>query len=509
MFQADQQKHRRGSANACSTHIDAAGKFDALLAIWRHAHAILTEPPVPDLHEVEEFRIEPLIRELNDFVQGQPLFLEPAMTEAALQNRQRQLRELRSGQRTPIRREIRTRAMELVADRIASMRQAISQGINAAPRQGDRLIERVRSVLQEMRLPNHHREAEHRLVNVLRGIELLEAHRTEVAESALAFLKPQLLDLARTLCTEGVNGFCGELIAEQFQAAVRELEPFFEQQATFARRVARQQDELLSAIEDRREERLQQQSGRSPSLRVTLAGPRESEVIGGQLARNQVREPQELAGLLLERLEHRLRQQLAREYPALAEHGELSQLLLQLPPQQITALYEQEFEEALGEGDTLYEIVEQHGSSAVVQALCQRAEPLCHLSSRDIPQFNVSPLKHSIVRLPRPCGPQDARIRGEIENLFHQHLNCTVLEATGKDQEISILTVLLGWPIAIEEGNRALLEYYCRCEQTGHRPHLTGVLPGSEAGAVLPEYLQLGRTVRETGGASNQICHTT
>jgi len=61
------------------------------------------------------------------------------------------------------------------------------------------------------------------------------------------------------------------------------------------------------------------------------------------------------------------------------------------------------------------------------------------------------------------------------------------VEAPPGEREITVVRTILGYPYAIDSNSETLLTYYATAEDVRHRPHLFGVLPGSETGLPLAE----------------------
>jgi hypothetical protein len=255
-------------------------------------------------------------------------------------------------------------------------------------------------------------------------------------------------------------------------------------------------DRVRTLIEKRRTERLKSETYAESSVFLTLPGPTENEVLAGMISRLGCGDRRELAVHVLDRLEAALRETAAVDAPTVKDKG-IGALLATLVPETILAVYEELFAASLGEGHSVYEIIEQEGLETVAQELLDRADPLCDLSGRDIPQFNVSVHELTIVRLPPPTAPRDPAIRERLEAVFRRVCDCSILDSGPTEREaVAVVKFNLFWPIIIEAGNATLLDHYVRCEEIGHRPHLVGLFDLSPDGKPNPDYVELGKQLR-------------
>lgn len=300
------------------------------------------------------------------------------------------------------------------------------------------------------------------------------AHRAgESFEGALAAVSLEFALRASRQAVERVEGHLDELLglSSQFNDHLREIQSVLEEART-------------RAAEGNRVSRA--------SVAVLLDGPDEREVLAGMVTREGCADLQELVGAQLIRLEKRLREVASLRYAWIgAADAPLARLLAAIDSGETAAEFMQLVVESLGSGHTLYQVIEQYGVQRLARELFQRAAHTCHLRGRDNELFNVSTVALSIVRLPQPIGPADFEIRQRLTVAFEQLGDCTVTEGSPHDKEVTIVRIYIGWPLAIEQNNAALLERYRRSAESGHRPHLLGILDDAPNGEVSPRYIEL------------------
>src|SRR5205807_2465472 len=111
---------------------------------------------------------------------------------------------------------------------------------------------------------------------------------------------------------------------------------------------------------------------------------------------------------------------------------------------------------------------------------------------RDMARLGISPTRLCIVTLPQPVGPKDFQIRDELRTAFEKiEPTCAFSDAPDCDRTVTVVRLVIGWPIGIEGQNHNLMDHYRRCEDYGHRPHLFGIMPDSPDGQVIDHYKTL------------------
>ena len=222
--------------------------------------------------------------------------------------------------------------------------------------------------------------------------------------------------------------------------------------------------------------------------------PSEIEITTGLLTRLDCKDKLALAKALLTKWEAALREHALGWLPPSAPFG---LLLTYLDAITVADCFRRVVESSLGEGHSLFEIVEREGLESTAHDLYDRAEHLCQLRSRDIEQYNVNPCSVTIVRFPPPVGPRDAVLRERLAAAFLKLGHCSLVEGSAAERNaITVIRTTVGWPIGIEGGNSGLLQEYAKAGDAGHLPHLIGIVTGTEYGEPIPSYVQLARELQ-------------
>ena len=199
-----------------------------------------------------------------------------------------------------------------------------------------------------------------------------------------------------------------------------------------------------------------------------------------------------MASKFFDRFEKTLRERAPRACPWLdADRECLANLLRAIDADLLAAAFAELVEESLGPGHTLYEIIAGFGVDKSAQFLHARAAPTCHFGSRDIEAFNFDPLNLTIVCLPEAVGPRDPDIRTALKAAFEKLGDCTFTVGPSTQRTVSVVRVYAGWCIGIEQANQALLQRYVRSGESGHTPHLLGLVTDSLLGEVSPRNAML------------------
>ena len=494
MFEAQLQRKLRGSVNASTTQIDLSGRFDALVIVWNQMKAIIAERAVPDISALDDLDPEALTRITSRRLAAQAELAEPTGDWSSARESVQTLKQLRAGKPTRALRDARQSATDTVTERLAVVRRVLETAAGTAPFRIKELVEQVRHHLDQLRLPEPTGESLQHFENVIRGGQAIAEQASKFSKSSLEFITPQLTQRARTFHADAVRELAQELVVTAFRNELRNVSALLDELLKLSGQFVRNQDAIQSAIEAQRTRGLHDNVPIEASIIVHLPGPKEADVLAAMLERQRCGDRRTLAGLLLDKLEPRLREAAVREFPSLADTATFGTFLAWLPAETIADAFADVFDQSIGEGHTLYELIHQFGVKRTARELWERAEPLCDLQCRDINQFNVTPCSHAVVKLPPPVGHRDAHIRERLASEFREFGKCSVLESAPTEQDaVSVVRVKLGFPLAIEHGNVCMLPNYAECSVIGHIPHLVGLLPESPLGEVIPAYVTLAQ----------------
>lgn len=503
MFGGAEQCLRRGSAGASSTNVPTKGLHAAQLNLFRSLIAVLTTRAAAEIPVAELLDAQPLIAVAERRLANLDELSDPGAATSEVQNRLTALKHVRTRKPVAISREARAIVQEVVDERIRSLIQLVERAVCEAPSRAKEILEGVRFAVDNMSLSDPNIEPISRFDRAAKAMSIRQEYGSGLAKSSLEFLQSHLRQGAIELFNQSRRVMAHELVNEALRVAGVKLRSFVDEMALFAARFSRRVEVLRQGIEERHRLALDGQDYSRASVICELPGKTESEVLSGMIERAQLPDRHSFVVEFVERLQAVLQEEVSTEADTSVKQRCLGQLLVQLAPERILDLFEKLFEESLGTGHSLYEIVEQFGIEKLVDDLLQRAEPLCHLNQRDIEAFNVTPAVHTVVRLPVPIGPRDREIRSSLEGAFLTALRGsmppTILDsAPGERDAISVVTAKVGWPLLIEAGNLDLLLQYAKCERLGHFPHLIGILPEAPQGAVIDSYVELANRIQSS-----------
>lgn len=489
MFDIDEQKPLRGSINSSSTNIVQQGLMDALLRLFDLVIELGRDQPPREITETDDLDVDPLARACHRQLIAIPDLVEPTTETDELKERLQTLQRLRARKPSRLLRDVESAATTVVMVVIGALRDAIEAGIGRSPHRTREIVEQVRASLQVVRLPEPDSEPLVQFGRLIRGLLEIRRRRNSLPARTVRFVEQQLTESALPLYDQALLALAAEQVTEKLRAELSDLEAFLHELAGRGVEFVRNLDATRAAIDERRAETLRASRQSRASVLLEIAGASESEILAGLSSRQQCQDLRELTGKLLLKWEGDLREQAAGWMPATAPLGAL---LTHLPSETIADSFQRIVEQSLGEGHTLYEMIERAGIASTARDLYERAEQLCHLRSRDIEPFNITPCAVTIIRLPPPVGPQDARIREELAEAFVQLGPCSLVQAPASERHVvSVMRAAIGWPIGIEGGNTGMLLEYARAHELGHIPHLVGIVNDSTEGSAIPAYLEL------------------
>ena len=492
MFDAAAQKKLRGSVNASTTQINLSGRFNAQCTIWNQMTMILTERTMADISALDDLDPDALTQITSRRLAAQAELAEPNGDWTSARESVQNIKQLRAGKPTRALRDARQGATDAVLERMTITRHALETAASAAPYRIKQLVEQFSQFCDQLRLPEPTGEALQRFENTVRGGQAIAEQAATFSKSSYDFITSQLLQRSKAFHAAAVLELSQELVATAFRQQLRNLSALLDELLKLSAQFLRNQDAIQAAIEVKRTHNMNGNVPVEASIILPLPGPSEEDVLAAMLERQRCGDRRALAVVMIDKLEPRLREAAVRDFPSLAVTASLGMFLAWLPAETIADAYAEVFDQSIGEGHSLYELINQFGVDRTVRELWERAEPLCDLRQRDNSRFNVTPIQHAVVRLPPPVGHRDGHIRERLASRFRAFGNCSVLEASANEQDaVSVVRVKLGFPIAIEGGNVSMLRRYAECAVIGHPPHLVGLLSESPLGEAIPAYLVL------------------
>ncbi|MCA9076702.1 MAG: hypothetical protein KDA93_16880 [Planctomycetaceae bacterium] len=415
MFDIEQQRPVRGSVNSSSTNIVQQGLMDVLIHLFALLIAVWKERRQRDVSETDELDSTQLARACHQKLVGIPELSEPTTDISELRERFHALQQLRAKKPSRLLREVEAAARDAIQSVVERVRAAIDSAVGTGPHRTQAIVDQVRAGLQAVHLPEPDPEPLTRFGRVIRGLVEIGRHRSALPAKTIEYVEQQLSQRALPLYDKALLALAEELIVVDMRRELADLDVFLDELSGRGHDFTRNLNAAETALEELRSETIRASRQSRASVLLEIAGATESEILAGLLARQKCQDQRELAGILLEKWEADLREQAAGWLPPTAPLGTL---LTHVPPATIADSFQSIVEGSLGEGHTLYEMIERAGILRTARDLYERAEQLCHLRSRDIEPFNITPCDLTIVRLPQPVGRRDAQIRDELAKAF-------------------------------------------------------------------------------------------
>ena len=262
-----------------------------------------------------------------------------------------------------------------VVERLTVVRRALETAAGTVPFRIKELVEQVRHYLDQVRLPEPTGESLQHFENAIRGGQAISEQASRFPKSSFDFITSQLTQRARMFHAEAVRELAQELVVTAFRHELRNVSALLDELLKLSGQFVRNQDSIQSAIEAKRTRGLRDNVPMEASIIVQLPGPKEADVLAAMLERQRCGDRRTLAGLLLDKLEPRLREAALREFPSLADTATFGTFLAWLPAETIADAFADVFDQSIGEGHTLYELIHQFGVKLTARELWERAEP--------------------------------------------------------------------------------------------------------------------------------------
>ncbi len=493
MRHIDQQSHVHGAINSSTTFVDRGGILDATITLFESGLGHLKSLPVRDVTETDNLTASKLTHQVQQQLISHPDLAEPDATVPVLQAKSQLIRELRGKRPTKLLRDVDAIVASVIAPALGRIRSETDLAIGGAPHQGPRIVEQVRAVLNSLVIPDPNSESLTRLGRLVRALSELGHRQFSLPRKTIEFAVQRLTERALPEYDAAIHALAEEWVSAQLKLELPRLNEYCEESlarvALFHQNIAKIHAAVLKL---RRESVISGHISKS-SVVLELPGPKDSDVIAGLRSRLRCSDQGELSGVLFDRWIESLRPLAERWVPTSAPVGVI---LSHVDPDEAALAFVQLIESLLGEGHSLYEIIDRYGVTRVATELFNRAEQLGSLQSRDIEAFNVTPLTLTIVRLPPPVGPRDSHIRDQLHAAFVNVSDGKCIQLSCSSAERNAVTVVrskTGFPIGIEGGNETLLLEYVKAAAAGHLPHLVGVISATDHGEALVSYLKLGQ----------------
>lgn len=465
--------------------------MDATVTLFGQVSDHLKARPVRDVTETDGLSPERLSQQVRQQLVSHPDLAEPCATVTNLQEKLQWLRELRGKRPSKLLRDVDAIVSSVIDPVVDRIRLAIESAIGEAPHRGPEIIQQVRCVLSALVIPEPDAEPLNRLGRLTRALGELNQRRLGLPRKSIEYAEQRLTERALPEYDATIQALAAERVSEYLKQQLHRLDEFCGECLTRVGRFQQNIARIQATVFTLRTASVTADHVSKSSVVLELPGPAEDDVIAGLRSRLRCSDQNELSGILLVRWVDLLRPHAERWVSDLAPLGVL---LTYVDPERAAGEFARLVESLLGEGHSLYEIIERFGVLKVASELVNRAEQLCSLQSRDLEPFNVTPLTLTIVRLPPAAGPRDLQIRDQLEAAFLEATGNKCLRLSCSPAERNAITVVrskTGFPIGIEGGNETLLLEYMKAADAGHLPHLVGVISTTDHGEALPNYLTL------------------
>jgi hypothetical protein len=494
MLDIDKQQLRRGGINAAYAQVVTTGAIDAACRLLPRTVQVFFDRTIDPgaLPGLDSVNPERLTEKLYSQLSAIPALSDPGLTPEEQDNRLTVFQGLRAGISTDLSREVAARAEAVVSDPLNCLRAALQAAYGTAPGAVREVALSLRTALDRLRPPEANWKPVTRWQELKRIADKLRQRRGMLPPPTLRTLQESLTSEVRTLHDQALRTLATEITLAAWHAAKAEFIAFLDALAKRAAEVVHALGAVKKSLEDIRTAVAANERVSRASVVKPVPGPTEDQVIAGMLTQLHAPDETALTRTLLDRFEARLREICPQVCAWIDRDEPLPELVRGIPPEAQAAAFRTAVEQAQGPGQSFYELLAREGIDECADFLYRRSEPTVHLSGRDMERLGISPTRLCIVTLPRPLGPKDHQIESDLRAAFEKiDLTCAITYAPVTDRTVTVVRLVVGWPIGIEAQNHSLLDHYQRCAQYGHRPHLFGILPESPHGEVIDGYQSL------------------
>lgn len=491
MLAVHEQCLRRAGINAAYVQVESTGVNDAACRLFARVTDMLLARPIEQgtLPGLDSLHPESLSEKHYAQLAAIPALSDPGLNAENQDARFRVLRDLRGNVGSDLARELAARAHAIVHDEAERFCSALQGAYAVAPGAVREAVLGVKSALERMRLPVSNDKALPRWLNLKNIADKLRQRRAVLPPCTVKLLHETIASEVRDLYEVCLRGLALTCIVAAWGEEKSKLLRFLEDLAKRTSDVVAATTSVKKCLEDKRASVTRDQHVSRASVVKPLAGPNEDQVIAGMLAQLHAGDETALARVLLDRFETSLREVCPRICAWIGPTEPFPELLRHILPDTQANEFLVVVAQAMGPGQSLYEVLERDGIDDAVDFLYHRSEPTVDLSGRDMPQLGICPERLCIVTLPTPHGPKDCKIRDDARAAFEKiDPTCTFVDAPATDRSVTVTRLIIGFPIAIEGQTPNLLSHYLEAKKHGHRPHLFGVVPESPDGKAIDQY---------------------
>lgn len=491
MLDIQGQRLGRGGVSAAYIQVESTGVQDAACRLFDRIGDVFVGRRIESgaLPGLDPFRPETLAAKVQNQLSAIPALSDPGLNSDEQDACLKVFLELRGCVGGDLGRDIAAHARAVVQQEAELISRGLQAAYGSAPATVHDAVENLKVALNQMRTPDVNDKSLVRWNALKKAQDKFRHRRATLPPSTVKTVQDVIASEIRSLHDQCLRAL----------ALTHTLPAWVEEKTKLARFL----DELMKRIADllanvggvkkslemQRITAGQEQYVSRASVVKALPGPTEDQVVAGILVRTRASDEMALARLLLDRFEGQLRDVCRRLCAWIGPDEPLPELLRQISPDLQAEAFSSLVLEAMGPGQSLYEILDREGVQECVEFLFRRSEPTVDLAGRDMPQLGICLEQLCIVTLPSPLGPKDAKLRDDVRAAFEKiEPACTFEDAPSTDQSVTCVRIVLGWPIGLEAQNGSLLNHYQEAQKHGHRPHVFGLLPESPRGQAIDEY---------------------
>ncbi len=487
----NRQSHFRASSGVSTTYLDSASIYtiSAELASSIVAEQRNAEPP--ETIDAAHVRLELLVGCIEERVWDLELLGQDFSKNIELQKQA--LRDIRrSG--TSIHRQI-DEQIDTESDRVFRQIEKALCLVVEAPYKAKQQLEKIISDLRQLESPEPTTSstvAHRRLCNalpVLRQLAKKENRRR---------LEPALEEEIHSAFRATVSETVRERVIPVWKGRIRKLSESCEEMASRASIVRNKLDSIFETLGKLLEQTTCHSTSLADSIQLVITPFAPDSIRRALSASLRCQDNDELTTAIRDRWHDRLLGMAEKMTLGIDATASITELIVALPSEvscsELTGLVE----DSISDSVTIYKQLNYEGLPYVVTELLRRAKPMVRLGAYEsCEELNVLPTYSTRVTLPAPKNASDALIVAELKETFTQQDPQVEFVESDSDRELSIIRMILNYPIGLGEDNLDLLIAYKRAADRGHLPHFIDIADGSKDGRAIECFLNLAEELME------------
>lgn len=484
------QKHFRASSGISETKSDATPLFTLAVEFASRIIAVLRAFVPVESIDAANVALSKLQSAVLEIVWSLEEFGQNFADDLELQKHQ--LREVRqSGTQT------HRRVGELInqeSDRLFNQAHKALNSLKDSPFQAKEMLEKLSSDLKQLSTPEAASDSSvcyRRLCNalpVLRQLAKKEYRRR---------LEPALMEAINSAFRLTIAQHVKQRAIPIWNQQVRKLRESCDASAAATLHIRNKLESIFETLNVMHQVVHDQSALLENSIHVVLQ-PKSAEAFEAALTTHfRCDSDQELTDAVRDQWYERLQQRAAVLAPAMEPTASIFRFMVAIPVEVVCDELIELIEDGASDALTIYTQVENAGVDVVAAELHRRAKPMVRLGAYEgSEEVNILPTHSSRITFPSPRNTRDGHVMAELKESFRR-LDEQVEFAESSDREISVVRMVLNYPIGIDENNLDMLISYWRAAERGHLPHLIGFADGSTDGNAISCVLELARNFME------------